>query len=224
MARRSKSEQGDTLQTIRDAGFRLFGRHGFDGVSVDMVAKAASITKAALYWHYTNKEALYTDCLAQLHALFQSHVFARMLKAGEPGEQLLAMFAGAVELLRDRRIREGVAGYWLEASTAELSEARRMQKRFEDGSSRLIADIIERGIQQDRFDFDIPASEMSQAIIATLEAIILPLRRLTLPQSIRLVATLAHSFFRAYAPASDLPARVLALGSRSRGARAPTET
>lgn len=216
MARRSKSEQGDTLRAIRDAGFRMFGRHGFDGVSVDMVAKAAGITKAALYWHYKGKEALYTDCLAQLHTLFQTHVFARMLKGSEPGEQLLAMFAGAVSLLRDRQIREGVAGYWLEASTAELPEARRMQKRFDDAAGRLIADIIERGIRQNTFEFDIPSGEMAQAIIATLEAIILPLRRLSPAQSIRLVATLGHSFFRAYAPHTDLPARVLALGRRGR--------
>ncbi len=214
MARRPRAEQGDTLQAIRNAAFRLFGRHGFDGVSVDMVAKSAGITKAALYWHYRGKEALYTDCLTQLHALFQTHVFARILQEKAPDEQLLALFRGAVSLLRDRQIREGVAGYWLEASTAELPEARKLQKRFEDAAAKLIAGIIERGIKQGRFDFDIPAAEMAQAIIAILEAIILPLRRLSNAQSIRLVATLGHSFFRAYAPASDLPARVLALGRR----------
>lgn len=211
MARRPQAEQGDTLQLIRGAAFRQFGRHGYDGVSVDMVAKAAGITKAALYWHYRGKEALYTDCLRALHALFDEHIFSQVSMRAGPGEQMLGLFEGMAQLMCDRRIREGVAGYWLEASTAELGEARKIQKRFEYASARVIASVIEDGVRLGQLQFDIPPAEMAQAIIATMESIVLPLRRLSPAQSVRLVATLGHSFFRAYAPTSDLPQRVLAL-------------
>lgn len=211
MARRPQSQQGDTLRQIQESSFRLFGRHGYDGVSVDMVAKAAGITKAALYWHYPSKEALYTDCLRALHALFQEHIFSRLAARDEPDEQMLALFEGMAQLMRDRRIREGVAGYWLESSTAELAQARRAQKRFEQEAAQLVAGVIDRGVERGSLQFDTAAADMAQATISIMESIVLPLRRLSVPESVRLVSTLAHSFFLAHARDRDLSARALAL-------------
>ena len=49
MPRRPASEQGDTLREIREAAFNLFGRYGYDGVSVGDIAHAAKLSKGALY-------------------------------------------------------------------------------------------------------------------------------------------------------------------------------
>ena len=71
MARKPASEQPNTLEDIRDAAFGLFGRHGYDGVSLAKVADAANITKAAIYWHYNDKLDLYIDCTRQFYEIFR---------------------------------------------------------------------------------------------------------------------------------------------------------
>ena len=45
-------------QIIRIAT-RLFARRGYEGTSLRDIADEAKITKAALYYHFPNKEALY---------------------------------------------------------------------------------------------------------------------------------------------------------------------
>ena len=69
MARKPANAQADTLQDIRDGAFALFGRYGYDGVSIDDIAKAAGLSKGALYWHFKGKDQLFLDCLKRLHAL-----------------------------------------------------------------------------------------------------------------------------------------------------------
>lgn len=206
MGRRPASEQGDTLAEIRAAAFTLFGRYGYDGVSMLTVARAAGVTKAALYWHYDGKPALYADCMRQLTALFREHVFARMHSVRDPLERLMAVFTGMGSLLADPRVREGVAGYWLQPATADVPEARAVQAEFEETSAALIARSLREAAEAGQLDLQIPTEDMADAFIATMEAIILPLRRSSPERIRRLIQVLAHSFFRAHAGGSALAA------------------
>jgi AcrR family transcriptional regulator len=59
------------LDGITDVALRVFAERGFDGASMDDVARAAGITKAAIYHHVTSKEALLERGLQRaLEALF----------------------------------------------------------------------------------------------------------------------------------------------------------
>jgi AcrR family transcriptional regulator len=46
------------LDRLTDVALRVFAERGFDGASMDDVARAAGITKAAIYHHARGKEAL----------------------------------------------------------------------------------------------------------------------------------------------------------------------
>lgn len=209
MGRRPASEQGDTLARIRGAAFTLFGRYGYDGVSMLTVAKAAGVTKAALYWHYDGKEALYTDCMHQLNALFREHVFERMMALADPVDRLMATFEGIGSLLADPRVHEGVAGYWLQPSTAEVPDALAAQAQFEEVSAQTIADTLQQAIDAGQLDLMIPVDDMAHAFISTMEAIVLPLRRNKPDRSRRLIGVLAHSFFRAHSHSAELARRAI---------------
>jgi AcrR family transcriptional regulator len=59
------------LDRLTDVALRVFVERGFDGSSMDDVARAAGITKAAIYHHARGKEALLARGLQRaLHALF----------------------------------------------------------------------------------------------------------------------------------------------------------
>ncbi|MFI8234275.1 ScbR family autoregulator-binding transcription factor [Streptomyces sp. NPDC085900] len=47
-----------TRQTVLAAAAEMFAKHGFPAVTVMHVAECAEMTKGAVYFHFTNKEAL----------------------------------------------------------------------------------------------------------------------------------------------------------------------
>lgn len=55
-----KSDSGtSTRDLVFDAAKPLFSARGFDGVSVDDIARAAGVNKAMIYYHFADKLALY---------------------------------------------------------------------------------------------------------------------------------------------------------------------
>lgn len=59
------------IDSLTDVALGVFARKGFDGASMDDVARAAGISKAAIYHHVPGKEALLERGLARaLDALF----------------------------------------------------------------------------------------------------------------------------------------------------------
>ncbi len=51
-----------------------FARYGYQGSSVDRIAKAAGVTKGALYYHFKDKEALLAATVADRVAAFEHRV------------------------------------------------------------------------------------------------------------------------------------------------------
>ena len=199
MSRKPAHLQEDTLSTLRQEAFSLFGRHGYEGVSVGDIAKRAGLSKGALYWHFDGKEALYLDCLAHLHSIFNEDVFDPMRGAKDGATGMVLMFQGLLQLFSDPRLQKGVAGYWLTPDTPETAGITRTQRAFESASKEVIADCLRKGVAAKQFDLGDELDDMARAIISIIEAIVLPMRHLT-PEEIRpQVGVLARTLFRAYA-------------------------
>ena len=49
---------------ILDAAKRLFATHGFDGTSMDAIAKTAEVSKLTVYSHFGDKESLFREVVA----------------------------------------------------------------------------------------------------------------------------------------------------------------
>lgn len=59
MARRTKAEAELTRQQILDAARRVFHKRGVSRTTLEQVAKAANVTRGAVYWHFANKTELF---------------------------------------------------------------------------------------------------------------------------------------------------------------------
>lgn len=59
----SGSAMTKTVQKILFEAQRLFAQRGFDGVSISDVAEAAGVSKANIFHHFGNKQALYMEVL-----------------------------------------------------------------------------------------------------------------------------------------------------------------
>jgi TetR/AcrR family acrAB operon transcriptional repressor len=202
--RKPAHEQFDALKAIREHAFALFGRFGYEGVSIGDIGKAAKLSKGALYWHFENKEELYVDCQQQLHSIFNAYIFDPMRAQGDGVTRILMLFTGLGRLLLDPRVQKGVAGYWLIPVRPETTQIARAQAAFEAACVETMRETLRLGVEQGRFDYKDDLEEMAHAIIALVEAVILPLRHQTPEEVHHILGVLARTLFRAYATADDL--------------------
>ncbi len=66
---------------------RHFSKHGYEGVSLDAIAKEVGITKAAIYYHFKDKDALYEAVLLFRLENLIAHIKAS-ITAQNPEEKL----------------------------------------------------------------------------------------------------------------------------------------
>lgn len=59
MARRTKAEAEETKNRILNAAEKLFFEHGVTQTSLERIAEEASVTRGAIYWHFTDKIELF---------------------------------------------------------------------------------------------------------------------------------------------------------------------
>ncbi|MBX6393063.1 MAG: TetR family transcriptional regulator [Burkholderiales bacterium] len=56
--RRTKEEPARTRRTIMDAALKTFSKQGIARTTMEDVARAAGVTRGAVYWHFANKRDL----------------------------------------------------------------------------------------------------------------------------------------------------------------------
>lgn len=61
MARKTKQQALETRQHILDVALRLFSKQGVSSTSLAEIAKAAGVTRGAIYWHFKNKSDLFSE-------------------------------------------------------------------------------------------------------------------------------------------------------------------
>ncbi len=204
MPRKPAHEQFDTLKVIGDHAFELFGRYGYEGVSIGDIAKATRLSKGALYWHFKGKEELYLDCLRRLHTLFNDYIFDPMRNEDDPVRAVLGLFTGLERLLQDPRVEKGVAGYWLIPSRPDTSALIEAQRKFETRSIEALRNALQRGMDAGMVDFAGDLEALARAVISLVEACVLPLRHRS-PSEVRgELSVLARTLFRAYANTDEV--------------------
>lgn len=66
MVRRTKQEAEATRSHILDTAEQVFERRGVSGTSLHEIAKAAGVTRGAIYWHFENKADLFNAMMERV--------------------------------------------------------------------------------------------------------------------------------------------------------------
>ncbi len=106
--RRTKADAEATRQKILSAAERVFYEKGVSNTTLEEIAKAAGVTRGAIYWHFANK----TDLFLALHdavPLPQEDMVAREIET-EAADTL--------------SILEGAMGDWLDVLAADEQRQR----------------------------------------------------------------------------------------------------
>jgi len=123
------SRQGQLLAIAR----RIFAQRGFNGTSLRDIAEEAKITKAALYYYFPNKEALYEQVVIESMQSLLDLVSAQVERAGSPTARVRAYLSASADFMDHKRDQ------WMAGSNA-----------FRDGSQ-----LASRGValhQRDAYE------------------------------------------------------------------------
>jgi len=83
----------DSRSRLVAAAAEEFAALGFDGAKVDRIAARARVNKAMLYYHFTNKAALYREVLRDVFGAAADAVDHASAEDGDPEQRLRAFIA-----------------------------------------------------------------------------------------------------------------------------------
>ena len=85
--------------TILDAAAKLFAAHGFEGASLNDVAQAVGVTKAAVYHYFPTKKDIFDEMMVDLLERQYVAVGTEVNLAENPPEKLKAFMRAQAEFL-----------------------------------------------------------------------------------------------------------------------------
>jgi len=92
MARKTKEEAQETRDSILDAATKVFYEKGVSSASLEEIARAAEVTRGAVYWHFKNKLDLFSAIHERLHNTFLDILLSRLGSIdSNPKEQLRSL-------------------------------------------------------------------------------------------------------------------------------------
>ena len=90
MARKTAAEAARTRDTIVDAGLTVFAERGYAAAQLEEIARRASVTRGALYHHFTDKTELFLAALQERWESVMDPVFAALESGRSPRARLTA--------------------------------------------------------------------------------------------------------------------------------------
>ncbi len=77
-----------TQERLLDTAAQLFAKQGYAGVSMRDIARTVGITQAAIYHHFSNKDALYIAATAYLFEKHTLGISEQLATIADPAERL----------------------------------------------------------------------------------------------------------------------------------------
>ena len=142
---------------LTDIAIDCFARFGYQATTIDRIAKAAGLTKGAIYYHFKDKEDLLFAAVKVRVSQFENRVTKDVLPVEDPVAALRGVTDLCLEHATKSNHRRFIVTLMVEAleTNARLSaQFRRMMERFR----LFLRGIIEVGQQRGLFRADLDAA------------------------------------------------------------------
>ena len=157
MAVSTRPARSEGRRYLMDIAIDCFARFGYQGASIDRIAKAAGLTKGAIYYHFTDKEELLFEAVKNRVTQFERRVTSDLGTIREPVKALQRVTEVCLEHATRSNHRRLIVTLMVEAldTNARLSaQFRKMMHRFR----AFLRGIIEVGQDQGVFRADVSAT------------------------------------------------------------------
>ena len=126
------------IDTLTDVALRVFAERGYDGATMDDVARAAGITKAGIYHHVSGKEALLSRGLERALAALQAILDEPDARDGRAAERVRFIVRRTAETACSL-LPELTVLFRLKATSKATESALERRRAFDRAVARLIA-------------------------------------------------------------------------------------
>ena len=142
-----------------------FARYGYAGTSIDRIARAAGVTKGALYYHFRDKEQLLAESVSERIGAFERYVVDRVQPLEDPAAALREIARICAQNARRDNHRRFILTLMVEVldtNDAMSAKFRDMLRRFRSFHRHLIRTGQERGV----FRAEVDAAVAAEVFVA----------------------------------------------------------
>ncbi len=142
--------RGDDRQAqLLKIACRFFARYGYKGTSLRDIAEEAEITKAALYYHFPNKNSLYERIVLEGLRVLVEEVTVATSRAATARDKLRAFMMTTAEIyVRDPdQWTAGSNAFWVDEDSVPRKAAIELRDRYE----KLLRACITQGVASGEF-------------------------------------------------------------------------
>ncbi|MEA2624579.1 MAG: hypothetical protein QOD06_624 [Candidatus Binatota bacterium] len=188
----ARERRGDqSRREIVSAAIDCFSRSGYQGTSIDRIARAAGVTKGALYYHFKDKQDLLLGAIADRIDGFERVVVERVTSLKDPAAALDAVVDTCVQQATASNHRRFILTLMVESLDAypELSDPfRAMMRRFREFLTQTFTIGQQKGVYRDDVAAPLAAQLFVAAVIGTELQFYQDPQGIDLPTSMRAIA------------------------------------
>ena len=81
----------ETQARILDAAIALFAERGYDGASISVIAERAGVSRATVFWHFSDKATLFQEACRRMLVPFVEE-FRKSLEDVDPRKRVFELF------------------------------------------------------------------------------------------------------------------------------------
>jgi AcrR family transcriptional regulator len=110
-----RTRSASAHQKVLDAALALVAERGVEGTSMDAIAGKSGVSKATIYKHWADKDALLLEMMAEVHGLHTRPIF----DSGDTRADMVAVLSYRPR--RKAEIRERIVPHFMAYSASNLS-------------------------------------------------------------------------------------------------------
>ena len=166
--RRTKDEAAVTRATLLKTALTVFSAKGYSAATLDDVAKAAKMTRGAIYWHFKSKADLYNTLVEEVSARGTAVVQQAIAEGGPLIEILRRIFVRQCALIEEDKEARAVMELALFKTglDPDLQAGRKNQLEAGNALIEAVAAAMQQGVAQGVLRNDIDPADMARAFIA----------------------------------------------------------
>lgn len=190
----ARSRSARAHDEVLDAALKLFAQRGIDATSMDAIARASGVSKATIYKHWPDKDALCLEVLSRAHGRGEPSATG----SGDVRADLIAVLSREPPA-RDAALRMKMMPHLMAYAARNPAFGRAWRACVFDPPREELARAIRRGIAAGQ----LPATVDVEVAIALLFGPMIyghMLNRMNCPAPAALPETVVDAFLRASAP------------------------
>ncbi|MBN1459303.1 MAG: TetR/AcrR family transcriptional regulator [Armatimonadetes bacterium] len=146
-------DRAERQREIGLAALDVFAERGFEGASMSEIAKAAGVSKGALYLYFESKEDLILQAVAAWTEQFLQETQREVPDHLPPEQRLRSVVHAMVEVFvpDERSLKIAAAMFQLYVTNPKLWAKYQMAREMFQGARKLVSDIILEGVSTGAF-------------------------------------------------------------------------